>query len=185
MCNIHCTFVFSRQSSHWIFSPALSSSFLQLFPRELPVHISGFLMTSANTSNFHTLLFKNKRNENMTALIIRDNSTHNCPRTHKTQRLISWAYLKRKQKAADSGGGCGEGKQNQQSSLCCPWQHHHTTEGWELATLPQKSMELLQEQRKPKSNPQMPLLKGTWQFCWDLATKSSYQAKAFTDELGF
>lgn len=63
MCTTHCTLVFSRQRSHWIFSPALSSSFLQLFPRELPVHISGFLMTSAHASNFHTLLFKttNKR----------------------------------------------------------------------------------------------------------------------------
>lgn len=61
MCTTHCTLVFSRQRSHWIFSPALSSSFLQLFPRELPVHISGFLMASAHTSNFHTLLFKKNK----------------------------------------------------------------------------------------------------------------------------
>lgn len=144
----------SRQSSTGFSASAMSPGFLQHFQTELPVHISEFL-TSDNTSNFHTLLFKktnqNKtksRDENATALIIRDNS--NCPRTQKLQRLISCTYLKRKWRAADSGGGCAGGTQCQRVLSAGLRQHGHTTEGCEACNPTPEDTGLLQESAKPK-----------------------------------
>lgn len=113
----------------------MSSGFTQLFQTELPVDISEFLMTSANTSNFHTLLFKKKTKRQKWKCDCSHNQGQQHTATAQGHRNYKGWFPVLILKgngggvgSADSRGGYAEGIQNQQSSVSL-WQHHHTTEG--------------------------------------------------------
>lgn len=112
----------------------MSSGFTQLFQTELPVDISEFLMTSANTSNFHTLLFKKTKRQKWKC-----DCSHNQGQQHTATAQGHRNYKGWFPVLILKGNGGGSGVSRQQRWLCWRhteqqssvslWQHHHTTEG--------------------------------------------------------